>query len=137
MGENKTEMSLDEVLSSIKKMVVDEEPPVLDLTNMVSDDGKIVNLKKSAPEKNHDMSSFLQLIQENTEKRISEPVKVQSVQKTEPSKTPELKKNLLMEVIQSSLRPILKEWLDENLKNIVTEIVKEEIKKTLYNNSKD
>lgn len=137
MGENKTEMSLDEVLSSIKKMVVDEEPPVLDLTNMVSDDGKIVNLKKSAPEKNNDMSSFLQLIQENTEKRISEPVKVQSVQKTEPSKTPELKKNLLMEIIQSSLRPILKEWLDENLKNIVTEIVKEEIKKTLYNNSKD
>ena len=71
MEKESSEMSLDEVLSSIKKMVIDEEPPVLELTEMVSDDGSIVSLKKdaaspspSSDKKNTDMSAFLKLIQQ-------------------------------------------------------------------------
>ncbi|MDR2268498.1 MAG: hypothetical protein LBD81_03570, partial [Holosporaceae bacterium] len=72
MDGKKTEMSLDEVLSSIKKMVMDEEPPVLELTDVISKDGSITKLTKdniapitSLDSKNPDMSSFLRLIQEN------------------------------------------------------------------------
>jgi hypothetical protein len=74
MSERKTEMSLDEVLSSIKKMVMDEEPPVLELTDVISKDGSINKVNKdsvapikSADSKNPDMSSFLRLIQENAD----------------------------------------------------------------------
>ncbi len=157
MTDNKTEMSLDEVLSSIKKMVVDEEPPVLELTDMVSEDGKIVNLRKpTGPEKKNDMSSFLQLIQENSDKKSdSEPVSLQAKEQVSPqvkeqaplrldnptSAAPSRQRkdgsqrNLLIDIVQASLRPILKQWLEENLRNIVTELVKEEINKALYNSN--
>lgn len=157
MTDNKTEMSLDEVLSSIKKMVVDEEPPVLELTDMVSEDGKIVNLRKpTGPEKKNDMSSFLQLIQENSDKKSdSEHVSLQAKEQVSPqvkeqaplrldnsaSAAPSQQRkegsqrNLLIDIVQASLRPILKQWLEENLRNIVTGLVKEEINKALYNSN--
>jgi cell pole-organizing protein PopZ len=77
VDEKKTEMSLDEVLSSIKKMVMDEEPPVLELTDVISGDGSIVKASKNVEThqlgsggKNPDMSSFLRLIQENADHHL-------------------------------------------------------------------
>lgn len=67
MAENQTEMSLDEVLSSIRQMVVDKEPPVLELTDMISPDGTIVKVKngqKDSKSKN-ELRDFLRLAQEN------------------------------------------------------------------------
>ncbi|MBO6055474.1 MAG: DUF2497 domain-containing protein [Alphaproteobacteria bacterium] len=67
MVEDQTEMSLDEMLSSIKQMVVDKDPPVLELTDMVSSDGTIVKLKngqKSSKKKN-ELRDFLQRAQES------------------------------------------------------------------------
>ncbi|MCR4623819.1 MAG: DUF2497 domain-containing protein [Alphaproteobacteria bacterium] len=67
MVEDQTEMSLDEMLSSIKQMVVDKDPPVLDLTDMVSSDGTIVKLKngqKNSKGKN-ELRDFLQRAQES------------------------------------------------------------------------
>lgn len=67
MVEDQTEMSLDEMLSSIKQMVVDKDPPVLELTDMVSSDGTIVKLKngqKNSKKKN-ELRDFLQRAQES------------------------------------------------------------------------
>ena len=63
--EKQTEMSLDDVLSSIKQMVIDEEPPVLELTERVSDDGSIITLEDAAQpaEDSNGMSAFLKMAQ--------------------------------------------------------------------------
>ena len=67
MAENQTEMSLDEVLSSIKQMVVDKDPPVLELTDMISSDGTIVKVKNGQkdPKSKNELRDFLRLAQEN------------------------------------------------------------------------
>ncbi len=67
MVEKQTEMSLDEVLSSIKQMVVDKDPPVLELTDMVSPDGSIVKVKNGHKDSkdNSELKDFLRLAQEN------------------------------------------------------------------------
>lgn len=141
--EKKTEMSLDEVLSSIKKMVVDEDPPVLELTDMVSEDGSIVNIKKESGNiKSTDMSSFLRLIQENADNKKHDQYinnhNENISQKRMNNSSPVIDKNqnLLIDIVKSTLHPILTRWIDENLKIIVTEIVREEIEKALYNNSR-
>ncbi|MDR2681449.1 MAG: DUF2497 domain-containing protein [Holosporaceae bacterium] len=153
MDENKSEMSLDEVLSSIKKMVMDEEPPVLELTDMVSRDGSIVKIKKGGmPDnnKNPDMGSFLKLIQENTDsaskkeaakqempERVvcsvccdlpdSEELNFEKI-KEEPSSS-QKSENTIMEMIKSVMTPLIQKWLDENLQTIVKNAVESEIKK--------
>ena len=141
MTEKDSEMSLDEVLSSIKKMVVDLEPPVLELTDMVADDGSIVNLKKQEEGQKHsDMSSFLKIIQENSENfENSAPEEVE--QKKEPVRpshvnTP-LDKNkdeVLAELVQESITRLLKDWLNEHLPLIVSKAVEHEVKKLLNKN---
>lgn len=67
MAENQTEMSLDEVLSSIKQMVVDKDPPVLELTDVISSDGTIVKVKNGQkdPKSQGELRDFLRLAQEN------------------------------------------------------------------------
>ncbi len=66
MEEKQTEMSLDEVLSSIKQMVVDKDPPVLELTDMVSSDGTIVKVQNGQKEVKgkSELRDFLRLAQE-------------------------------------------------------------------------
>lgn len=67
MVEDQTEMSLDEMLSSIKQMVVDKDPPVLELTDMISSDGTIVKLKngRKNSKKKNELRDFLQRAQES------------------------------------------------------------------------
>ena len=67
MVDEQTEMSLDEMLSSIKQMVVDKDPPVLELTDMVSSDGTIVKLKNGQKKSKckSELRDFLRLAQEN------------------------------------------------------------------------
>ena len=62
MVDKNSEMSLDEVLMSIKKMVVAEEPPVLDLTDMVKPDGSIEKIR-TPDSGGSDMGTFLKLVQ--------------------------------------------------------------------------
>ena len=69
MTEKPAEMSLDEMLSSIKQMVIDKEPPVLELTDMISPDGTIVKVKRGQGDfkiKN-EMRDFLRLAQEESD----------------------------------------------------------------------
>ncbi|MDR2766617.1 MAG: DUF2497 domain-containing protein [Holosporaceae bacterium] len=68
MADNSEEMSLEDVLAAIRRMVIDKEPPVLDLTDVVDADGRVV---KSVPQKpsdtKSDFGSFLRLIQEGVD----------------------------------------------------------------------
>lgn len=57
-------MSLDEVLSSIKKMMIDKEPPVLDLTNIITENGDIVDVQNMATNTSS-MGSFLKFVNED------------------------------------------------------------------------
>lgn len=157
--ENKTsEMSLDEVLSSIKKMVIDEEPPVLELTEMVSDDGSIVSIKKKnnndtkSENKSNDMSSFLKLIQEDVSEAAQEMAEMPaaainsshieqtaeccktSVETKTEEKTHHLPENVLHELIREAITPLLKDWLDKNLPSVINKIVETEVKNFLYKN---
>lgn len=82
MVEEQTEMSLDEVLSSIKQMVVDKDPPVLELTDMVSPDGTIVRVKNGQknPKDKSELRDFLRLAQENgrDSQLLEDPTSVKS-----------------------------------------------------------
>jgi cell pole-organizing protein PopZ len=144
MEDNNAEMSLDEVLSSIKKMVVDEEPPVLELTDMISNDGSIVKIQKNAKDcKNKDMGSFLKLIQENqdstqhnTKKEDNTLEDIENLNKSRQNQknTQFLseKHDVIYELIKEILPPILQKWINDNLPKIVSNIVETEVKNFLY-----
>ncbi|GHU12227.1 hypothetical protein FACS189449_05530 [Alphaproteobacteria bacterium] len=152
MVDRNSEMSLDEVLSSIKKMVIDEVPPVLELTDMVSSDGSIVKVKKSPTlgNKDPDMSSFLKLIQENTDSgsrkeptpeikksfsddvsdRISCSLSCEIPEKEEVAQSCKSEKNdILMEMVKETMISLIQRWLDENLRDIVKVVVEAEVRK--------
>lgn len=164
MEDKNAEMSLDEVLSSIKKMVIDEEPPVLELTDMISEDGSIVKIQKNIPDsKTQDMGSFLKLIQENQDNGLCKGKKEEvAEEKIEPSDIYEyhgfhdvantkndqqkdtMKKkttlsetnDVISDLIKEMLTPILQQWINDNLQKIVSSVVEKEVKNFLYNRSK-
>jgi cell pole-organizing protein PopZ len=133
--EKQTEMSLDDVLSSIKQMVIDEEPPVLELTERVSDDGSIITLEDAAQpaEDSNGMSAFLKMAQSTV--IPDSPVKDVAVEMTPISDSSEQgcndKKDVLRGLILSVAEPIIREWLSNNLESITRSIVEEKVKKAL------
>lgn len=148
-----SEMSLDDVLSSIKKMVIDEEPPVLELTEMVSEDGSIVSLKKqpvtsdSTEKKGNDMSAFLKLIQqEGTQDSLEAPISAQekspkkpknretkihseSNDSVEPAGDASIPRDntVFQELILEAAKPLIKDWINNNLAQMVKDIVQKEV----------
>lgn len=128
MKENSSEMSLDEVLSSIKKMVIDSEPPVLELTDMVAENGDIVKVKSSVDSSSSDMGSFLKLIQANTDS--PEPVLDSPKTIIDEKPVSQAKSEFLKEIASS----LIQKWIDENLPNIVKDVAESEIKKILSQN---
>lgn len=134
MAEKKSEMSLDEVLSSIKKMVVDTEPPVLDLTNMVKEDGTIVKVGENTDEES--MGTFLKLAQDHAEEEKKEIVtrtkKVEIDSRPKSQKTS--KDDVMVEIFKDIATPEIKKWLDENLSEIVAEAVRPVLNEWLEKN---
>ncbi|MDR1235710.1 MAG: hypothetical protein LBJ96_01755 [Holosporaceae bacterium] len=143
MTDKNSEMSLDDVLSSIRKMVMDNEPPVLDLTDMVKPDGSIVKVK--SPE-NADMSAFLKLVQENAAsashnerlkdefvaqrlKRgpivsadvLSCPIDSRSERKTD-------KNEAILELLKEIAAPSVNKWVENHLQDVVRQMIEERIK---------
>lgn len=151
--ENETsEMSLDEVLSSIKRMVIDEEPPVLELTDVVSDDGNIVSIKKkngTEKSKSNDMSSFLKLIQEDApqmEKEIEKSAQrndaisreahiMKEERPVSSSNNSVQQQNVMHELIIEAVTPLLKKWIDQNLHSVMEKVIEREVKDFLYRKS--
>lgn len=137
--EKQAEMSLDEVLSSIKQMVVNEEPPVLELTDMVSEDGTIVKVNKMGeaelfPEEPGEMSTFLRMAQENSES-MSIPKESESTEVISPVKGEKIvkseKKDFLKNLLSEIAEPIIRDWVKSNMPQLVRQIVKEELKEVL------
>lgn len=143
------EMSLDEVLSSIKKMVIDEEPPVLELTDMVSEDGSIVSIKKedgipslgtTVKEKNSsEMSAFLKLIQDDIPTSdmpvLSNKQNGAQIDSRRPLES-DTRDDKLSQLIKDAMTPLLKSWLDEHLPDIVTKAVEKEVRDFLFTKQK-
>ncbi len=126
MVDKNPEMSLDEVLSSIKKMVIDTEPPVLELTDMISENGDIVKVKSGTESQSSDMGSFLKLIQENERAPKEVPPSPAEVQPK-----PTVSHDKPSEFLKSIATPLIREWINANLPKIVKEIAEKEIKKLL------
>ena len=129
MVNNNPEMSLDEVLSSIKKKVIDTEPPGLELTDMVSENGNIVKVKSGTEASSSDMGAFLKLIQENA--NTPTPVKEKSSSFSESQATTKSQDKPSSDFLKTVATPLVREWINENLPKIVKEIAEQEIKKLL------
>ena len=124
--EKNQEMSVDEILSSIKEVISNEtasitdevEDEVLELTDVISDD---------------DDSILLDDVVETNDIPIEQPI--------EGDLAEDLRKNLNLDegnflsdlsiddIIKETVRETLNEWFANNLKPIVEESVKEEVAK--------
>ncbi|MDA9035029.1 DUF2497 domain-containing protein [Hyphomicrobiales bacterium] len=124
--ENSQEMSVNEILSSIKEVISNEkisksdevEDEVLELTDVISDD---------------DESILLDDVVETNDIPIEQPI--------EGDLAEDLRKNLNLDegnflsdlsiddIIKETVRETLNEWFANNLKPIVEESVKEEVAK--------
>ena len=139
MEDKNSEMSLDEVLSSIKKMVIDDEPPVLELTDMISEDGSIVKIKNNSKgcKNQQDMGSFLKLIQKNQDssENIDRTDNSSQQHKQKGAQINREKHDVLSAIIKEVLPPILQKWMNDNLPKIVNNIVEVEVKNFLYQKS--
>ncbi len=121
---SKAEMSLDDVLTSIKKMVIDVDPPILDLTDIVQDDGSIVQAKQSTEA--NDMKMFLHMAQEHGEESASA-----ELEKNNQALSTSKKETSVVDLLKDVATPLIQTWIDQNLAKIVSEIVEKEIKNLL------
>lgn len=149
MAEKQTEMSLDEMLSSIKQMVIDKDPPVLELTDMISPDGTIIKVGngQSACSVTNEMRDFLRLAQKETDTSLSKGLALNTVS-TDTSETTEkrptsseTKENpskkigiTVSDVVREIAAPIIGQWLEKNLRDVVKEIVTAEVQKMIGQN---
>ncbi|MDR0632390.1 MAG: hypothetical protein LBF54_04120 [Holosporaceae bacterium] len=151
MVDKNSEMSLDDVLSSIKKMVIDDEPPVLDLTDMVKPDGSVVKIK-AADSEHSDIGAFLKLVQKNADsiserKHQKEEYIAQHLQKapiisTDVSSCPTVSKTeenssqpngneTILELLKEVAIPLLDKWAKDNLPDIAKNIMEEKFRELL------
>ena len=145
---NAREPSMEDILASIKRVIAEEKeiraaaPPPLPATDgeeaQVADDEDILELDDAIEEGAAETSAAMPevpfapvdlgppLVEERTadESRASLE-QLASVAAIPPPPTPSA--NPLEDVIRDMLRPILKQWLDDNLPQIVDEHVKREI----------
>lgn len=154
MSDKQSEMSLDDVLQSIKQMVTDKEPPVLDLTDMMSPDGSIVKLKKgfdpgnntkdftADPASNNvgdkgDFSTFLSLAQANAQMATQSVKNSNRTKHTDYDTSAEMpsvsekKFQPLEKTIREIAASIIKEWLALNLERVMRETIREEVHKAM------
>ena len=158
MTEKPAEMSLDEMLSSIKQMVIDKDPPVLELTDMISPDGTIVKVKRGQGDfkiKN-EMRDFLRLAQEESDTSLVDTPSEVDQEKSEFAESSETEKDkpedlhlkmtetksitsekmgiVVSDVVREVATPIIEKWLEKNLPNLVREIVTAEVQKMVKQN---
>jgi cell pole-organizing protein PopZ len=125
-------------------MVIDEEPPVLDLTDMIRPDGSIEKLKVDS--ENSEMGAFLKLVQENSDiisekNSSSNESHSRYSQKTSESAfsspTAALsekefdKKEAVSELLRKTSISLINEWINNNLPDIAKSVVEEKIRELL------
>jgi len=153
------EPSMEEILVSIRKIISEdkEEPPaygdesaagnvvqivtdasyfikaeegVLELTQMVSEDGTVVDLTKIVEEEAPPSKDTL----EPEESLVSTPVAATSTEAfinlaNALAQEKIIEGRTVEDLIKEILHPLLKQWLDDNLSGLVERLVKDEIKK--------
>lgn len=133
MAEGRNEPSMDEILSSIKRIIADDERirPVAKRT------------PKAAPVQDEDEDQILELTEtaadeEGADEVLLDDQKAQSLRHSfsalqtlsEPGVQPQIVRSgetSLEGLTRDLLRPMLKEWLDNNLPPIVEAMVEREI----------
>lgn len=152
MTEKQSEMSLDEMLSSIKQMVIDKDPPVLELTDMISPDGSIVKVgsTQDGHSSKEEMRSFLRLAQKESDEvlskeisstnpgdeSVSEPVE-ENLSRFQTKSSPEISEKMgvvISDVVREVATPLIEKWLEENLQAMVKEVVTSEVQKLVKQN---
>lgn len=133
MAEGRSEPSMDEILSSIKRIIADEDRarpgkrPVRTAAQETQDDD-VLELTEAAG----DIDSG------DSEESLLDDAKAQSLRHSfsalqtlsEPGATPQIVRSgetSLEGMVRDMLRPVLKEWLDTNLPAIVEAMVEREI----------
>ncbi len=106
---------------------VGEDEDVLELTEMVTDDGAVVSLTETAAAEEELISeavagistdAFAALAEALTrERRASDAAGLGEADRT------------IEQVVREELRPLLKEWLDQNLPSVVERLVKQELER--------
>ena len=132
MAEGRNEPSMDEILSSIKRIIADDER----IRPMAK------RAAKSAPVQDEDEDEILELTEtsadEEAEEVLLDDSKAQSLRHSfsalqtlsEPGVQPQIVRSgetSLEALTRDLLRPMLKDWLDTNLPPIVEAMVEREI----------
>lgn len=171
-GEIEQDQSMEEILQSIKRIIAEEGDDVgakesmsmdaglgssiLELTDVVKDDGSVENIKSKAPAASQDVlanidraispptpvtageglmsrenvvaaAAALKAINDVQRPAVSAPVRLDS---------PVFRSGVTVEdMVMESLKPMLKDWLDANLKGVVERLVEREIKRIVAQNT--
>jgi cell pole-organizing protein PopZ len=145
--------SMEEILASIRKIISDEAPPaevaaapapqedILELTQMIQEDGSVEDLKPSPAPELPPLSRPAPL----ESSLISEPVASTAASKLSSlADTVEIERlssapmtasfignghRTLEDMVIELMRPLLKDWLDQNLPTIVERLVQKEVER--------
>lgn len=118
------DMSIEEILKSIRGVISKHEDAqnndeVLELTNIVDDSNDIAN------DDEH-------LISASTFHETAESLRDFADKAKHAAKVTQTNKALTIDkMVEQMMRPQLKEWLDNNLPNLVKELVEKEIKRLI------
>jgi len=102
------DLTIEEILSSIRKIISEDEEDVLDLTDVVDDDRSLAQKYADG-----DLNAYAGVMYSSAELELESP--------------PEESRETLEGFVSAMLKPMLKEWLDLNLPNIVQRSVEAEI----------
>lgn len=132
MAEGRSEPSMDEILSSIKRIIADDDRgrPAKKPARAAARDPQ--------EEEQEDVLELTDMDADETEDSLLDDAKAQSLRHSfsalqtlaEPGATPQIVRSgetSLEGMVRDMLRPVLKEWLDTNLPAIVEAMVEREI----------
>lgn len=134
-NDSKEEMSQSDILDSIRRMVQDEKnSSVVELTDLVDDNGNIVKVNKTKAskkiqQKETDVGDFLRLIKDN------EPIDSTSSDKDQLyRKESKMDEDINIDVatggndyIHRVVQKVVKDYLDANLPAIAKKIIEHEV----------
>lgn len=152
--DSNAEPSMEEILASIRKIISDENVPaeetndVVELTQMVQDDGSVVNVTEVQPDPPSPPPPLPEPEPEpvvNTDSLVSDTAASAATSALSSlANTVEIGRlatgshggmylgngaRTLEDMVVELMRPLLKEWLDQNLPAIVDRLVQKEIER--------
>lgn len=153
MSQAPQEPSMEEILASIRRIISEDKKPKRPLSSQVkptpaSEEGDILELRNPLSE-NTDLpknggyskeSSGFQTPRAKTQQKASTPflseetvtASREAFYSLERFPVGNLGNKSLEEVVESALRPFLKEWLDANLPSLVKQVVREQVERITH-----